>query len=65
LATSSSGEENGLGFVNFVITAQQKNRLPPARWLPIRMILSRKLIAEAEKKTGKQGSTIVAFCLAK
>jgi Fe-S-cluster containining protein len=59
-----SGEENGLGVCELCYRGATENQIAACEMVPDPDNLEEKLIAEAEKKSGKQGNTIVAFCLA-
>src|SRR5689334_945422 len=59
-----SGEENGLGVCELCYHGATEKQIAACEMVPDPDNLEEKLIAEAEKKSGKRGNTIVAFCLA-
>jgi hypothetical protein len=59
-----SGEENGLGVCELCYHGATEKQIAACEMVPDPNNLEEKLIAEAEKKSGKRGNTIVAFCLA-
>jgi Fe-S-cluster containining protein len=60
-----SGEENGLAVCELCYHGASDQQIADCEMVPDPDNLEEKLIAEVEKKTGKRGNTIVAFCLAK
>lgn len=58
-----SGEENGLGVCELCYQGATDEQIAACEMVPDPENLEEKLIAEIEKKTGKRGETIVAFCL--
>jgi Fe-S-cluster containining protein len=60
-----SGEGNGLGVCELCYHGATEKQIAACEMVADPDNLEQKLIAEAERKSGKQGSTIVAFCLAK
>ena len=58
-----SGEENGLGVCELCYQGATDEQIAACEMVPDPENLEEKLIAEIEKKTGKHGETIVAFCL--
>src|SRR5580765_6347322 len=59
-----SGPENGLGVCELCYHGATEKQIAACEMVPDPNNLEEKLIAEAEKKSGKRGNTIVAFCLA-
>lgn len=59
-----SGPENGLGVCELCYHGATEQQVAACEMVPDPDDLEQKLIAEAEKKSGKRGNTIVAFCLA-
>lgn len=60
-----SGEEGGLAVCELCYHGASDQQIAECEMVPDPDNLEEKLIPEAEKKTGKRGNTIVAFCLAK
>lgn len=60
-----SGEEEGLAVCELCFHGATDEQIAECEMAPDPDNLEEKLIAETEKKTGKRGNTIVAFCLAK
>src|SRR5689334_668287 len=58
-----SGEENGLGVCELCYHGASDQQIAECEMVPDPDNLEEKLIAAAEKKSGKRGNTIVAFCL--
>jgi Fe-S-cluster containining protein len=59
-----SGEEGGLAVCELCYHGASDQQIAACEMVPDPDNLEEKLIAEVEKKTGKSGNTIVAFCLA-
>jgi Fe-S-cluster containining protein len=59
-----SGEESALAVCELCYHGASDQQIAECEMVPDPDNLEEKLIAEAEKKSGKRGSTIVAFCLA-
>lgn len=59
-----SGEEGGLAVCELCYHGASDQQIAECEMVPDPDNLEEKLIAQAEKKTGKRGNTIVAFCLA-
>jgi Fe-S-cluster containining protein len=59
-----SGEEGGLAVCELCYHGATEQQIAECEMQPDPDNLEGKLIAEVEKKTGKRGNTIVAFCLA-
>jgi Fe-S-cluster containining protein len=59
-----SGEEGGLGACELCYHGATDQQIAECEMVPDPDNLEEKLIAEVEKKTGKRGNTIVAWCLA-
>ena len=60
-----SGAEEGLAVCELCYHGARDQEIAECEMVPDPDNLEEKLIAEAEKKTGKHGNTIVAYCLAK
>ena len=60
-----SGPEEGLAVCELCYHGASDQQIAECEMVPDPENLEEKLIAEAEKKYGKRGNTIVAFCLAK
>lgn len=60
-----SGPEEGLAVCELCYHGATDQQIADCEMSPDPDNLEERLIAEAEKQTGKRGSTIVAFCLAK
>jgi Fe-S-cluster containining protein len=59
-----SGPEEGLGVCELCYHGATDEQIAECEIVPDPDNLEEKLIAEVEKKTGKRGNTIVAWCLA-
>jgi len=59
-----SGEEGGLGVCELCYHGASDQQITECEMVPDTDNLEEKLIAQIEKKTGKCGNTIVAWCLA-
>ena len=59
-----SGEENGLAVCELCYHGASDQQIAECEMVPDPDNLEEKLIAQVEKKTGKRGNTIVAWCLA-
>lgn len=59
-----SGAENGLGVCELCYHGATEKQIAACEMVPDPDNLEQKLIVETEKKTGKHGNTIVAWCLA-
>jgi hypothetical protein len=59
-----SGEEGGLGVCELCYHGATDEQIAECEMIPDPDNLEEKLIVEIEKKTGKCGNTIVAWCLA-
>lgn len=59
-----SGPEEGLAVCELCYHGASDEQVAACEMVPDPDNLEEKLIARAEKQTGKQGNTIVAFCLA-
>jgi Fe-S-cluster containining protein len=59
-----SGEEGGLGVCELCYHGATDEQIAECEMVPDPDNLEEELIAEVEKKTGKRGNTIVAWCLA-
>jgi Fe-S-cluster containining protein len=59
-----SGEEGGLAVCDLCYHGASDQQIAKCEMVPDPDNLEERLIAEAEKQTGKRGNTIVAFCLA-
>jgi Fe-S-cluster containining protein len=59
-----SGEESGLAVCELCYHGASDQQIADCEMVPDPGNLEQKLIAEVEKKTGKLGNTIVAWCLA-
>lgn len=60
-----SGEEGGLAVCELCYHGATDQQIAECEMVPDPDNLEERLIAEAEKQTGKRGNTIVAWCLAK
>jgi len=60
-----SGEEGGLAVCELCYHGATDQQIAACEMVPDPDDLEQKLIAQAEKQTGKHGNTTVAFCLAK
>jgi len=60
-----SGSEEALGVCELCYHGASDQQIAACEMVPDPDDLEMKLIAQVEKKTGKHGNTIVAFCLAK
>ena len=60
-----SGPEEGLAVCELCYHGATDQQIAECEMVPDPNNLEERLIADAEKKTGKRGNTIVAFCLAK
>ena len=60
-----SGPEEGLAVCELCYHGATDQQIAECEMVPDPDNLEERLIAEAEKQTGKRGNTIVAFCLAK
>ncbi len=60
-----SGLEEGLAVCDLCYHGANDQQIAECEMVPDPDNLEEKLIARAEKQTGKRGNTIVAFCLAK
>ena len=58
-----SGEEGGLAVCELCYHGASDQQIAACEMVPDPDNLEARLIAEVEKKTGKSGNTIVAFCL--
>jgi Fe-S-cluster containining protein len=60
-----SGPEEGLAVCELCYHGATDQQIAECEMVPDPTNLEERLIAEAEKQTGKRGNTIVAWCLAK